>query len=379
MSPLSLFISAGDASGDLHAANLMAALRELEPQARFAGLGLDRMRGAGLEPIEGAGITGGSLGMGNLLRLLEHRRRLVNCRRFLRERRPDAVVLVDYGGFNLYLARAAARLGIPVVYYILPQMWAHGRYRLKKVRKWVTLSLAIYPFEPPLYRACGVEALYVGHPLFDELHRRPPGRERVEELRRALGERLVALFPGSRRHEVQAHLPLMLRAASLLAGRFPDARFATVVPGYLEAVAEPMLARADVEVAMPRVRTVELARAARLCITKSGTITLEIGSQLTPMVIMYRMNPFAAFFARGLGQTPFFGLVNSLAGRMVCPERLMWKDEPGWLAARAVELLDSPRAYERCRAGLRDAMDGFARPGASERAARAILGLLRRG
>jgi len=377
MAPKTIFISVGDDSGDLHASNFMRAVRARDASVEFVGFGMERMKAAGLKPLgEGQEDRGSAMWLHNVLRFAEFGRRLAACRRFFRERRPDLVVLVDFGGFNMFVAKAAARAGIPVLYYILPQLWAHGRYRIKKVRKWVTRPLVIYPFEPELYRRCGVEVEYVGHPLFDELSRTPPDESKAAELRRAMGERLIALFPGSRRQEVRANLPIMLAACSALSREFPDATFAAVTPPRVRPVAQEILRGAACRVELLDVPPVLLAHAARLCITKSGTITLEVASQLRPMVIFYRVGAFPYFLARGVAQTPYIGLVNTLAGRMVCPEKVMWRAEPTWVAVRAREFLRDPSRYERCRSDLARVMEGFARPGASERAARVALELL---
>ena len=162
MPDLNVFLSVGDASGDLHAAHLMRAMRELEPDVRFTGFGMGRMAAAGLEPLAAEDAGDSAMWLHNLLRLGRYRRRLAACARHLDGGDVSLVVPVDFGGFNLCLCRAAFRRGIPVFYYIPPQVWAHGRYRLKKLRKWTTRCGLIYPFESGLYRRWGVEAEYVG-------------------------------------------------------------------------------------------------------------------------------------------------------------------------------------------------------------------------
>ena len=371
-----IFLSAGDDSGDLHAANVMRSIRETRPKVRFTGLGMDRMAEAGLEPLAEDGPSDSAMWLHNALRVGSFRARLNRCRKLFRENPPGLVMLVDFGGFNLYVARAAQQQNIPVLYYILPQVWAHGRYRLKKIRKWVDRPLVIYPFEPPIYRQYGVEAEYVGHPLFDELDRNGPGDEEVQRLRAVLGERTVALFPGSRRQEIKANLPIMLEAGTRLKGRFGDLSFAAVVPPAVRSLVEEMSAEAELEVLLPDARAVVLARCAEICLTKSGTITLEIASQHTPMVIFYRINPLLYFLGSGVKQTRYFGLINVLAGREICPERSMYRDEPDWVAERAGELLGDAGKHEQCRNEIRRAIAPIARPGASEAAARAAVDLL---
>jgi lipid-A-disaccharide synthase len=329
---------------------------------------MERMKEAGLEPL--AKDDGGSaMWLHNILRIGSFHRRLRLCRRLFRERRPDLVVLVDFGGFNLFLARAATRAGIPVVYYVIPQVWAHGRYRLKKIAKWVTKALVIYPFEPDLCRRYGVDAEFVGHPLFDELERVPPDEGKVSALRDSLPGRIVGLFPGSRRQEIRANLPIMLCAAAKLREEFPDVRFAAVCPPKTRALVEKVLQGGGVEVALPDVRPLELARASEVCITKSGTITLEIASQHTPMVIFYRVSPLVHFLARGVTDAKFIGLVNTLEGRAVSPERAMRRDEPEWVTARARELLADSQYCAKCREDVKWSIEKIAAPGASERAA----------
>ncbi len=372
-----MFFSVGDDSGDLHASNLMRAIRALDSDVSFVGLGMRRMLAAGLEPLAEEDARGSALALHYVWRIGQFRRRFELCRRLFRERRPDLVVLVDFGGFNLYLARAATAAGIPVLYYILPQVWAHGRYRLKKIRKWVTRALVVYPFEPALYRSYGVEAQYVGHPLFDELEQAPPSEDKVNELRASLGQQVVGLFPGSRRQEVQTNLPVMLKSAARIRQELPQVRFATVCPEKVRPLVRGILQGGGPEVALPGVRPVELARASVLCVAKPGTITLEIASQLTPMIVFYRLSGVLYFLLQGILQTPYLSIVNKLADRVICPEKLMWKPEPNWVAGRALKLLADREQYERCRRDLRALMEGFARPGASGRAARVAVDMAR--
>ena len=372
-----ILLSVGDDSGDLHAANLMRAMRELEPGVRFAGFGMAHMAGEGLEPLGEESSQGSAMWLHNLLRLGHFRRRLALCRDYLDRQRVDLVVPVDFGGFNLYLCREAAARGIPVFYYIPPQVWAHGRYRLKKLKKWVTRAGLIYPFEPELYRRHGVEAEYVGHPLFDELERSPPSERVVEGLRRRFGQHLIGIFPGSRRQEVRAHMPVLLETCRRMREAVPQASFALRCTANTRDVAEDLVRRdgAGMEVLDERVQPAELARASRACITKSGTITLEIAGQGTPMVILYRASPLVIFLGYGLSHVPFVGLVNVLAGRMICPERAMVRADSGWVTEQALRLLQDADAYQACRRAILDVLDGFAEPGASARAARSALEL----
>ncbi len=372
-----LFFSVGDDSGDLHAANLIRAIRELAPDAEFSGFGMRRMAEEGLQPAGPDWERESSMWLRNIVRVGRFRRRLAACERHFDTRRPDLVVPVDFGGFNLCLCRAAAARRIPVFYYIPPQVWAHGRYRVKKLRKWVTRAGLIYPFETALYARSGVRAEYVGHPLFDELQRNPPRESIAAELRQRFGGELVGIFPGSRRQEIAAHMPTVIRSCGIIRRAAPGAAFATVGGPQVKELLASETARAGQRIELLEgVRPTELARASRLCITKSGTITLEIASQGTPMVIFYRGSPFLAFMAYGLSETRHIGLVNLIAGRVICPELATSGDCSEWVAGHAIRFLRDPDAHESCRRAIRQALAGFAEPGASERAARSALSLM---
>ena len=370
-----ILLSVGDDSGDLHAANLMREVRRLEPEVRFLGFGMERMAEAGLESLAPAARTESAMWLHNLLRAGHFGRRMGLLRRCMDEG-VDLVVPVDFGGFNLCLCRQAAMRGLPVFYYIPPQVWAHGRYRLKKLRRWVTRAGLIYPFEADLYRDWRVPAEYVGHPLFDQIAQEPPSPRTVQALHAQFGANLVGVFPGSRRQEVAAHLPLWLDVCRRIRAAVPDAAFALVSTARMRPVVAELLGMGSPIEVLEDVRPTELARAARICLTKSGTITLEIASQGTPMIIYYRVPPIGWFFAQGLGDGPWIGLINVLAGRMICPEKLARRDDADWLVGQALRLLTDPAAHEQCRADMAKALDGFARPGASAAAARVVADML---
>ncbi|MFP4175666.1 MAG: lipid-A-disaccharide synthase [Planctomycetota bacterium] len=368
MAETTIFISAGDASGDLHAANFMAEMEKKFDSCEFVGFGMERMRKAGLRPLGEEDDADGAMWLHNLLRLGDFWRKLRRCRELFDENPPQLVVLVDFGGFNLYVAREASRRRIPVVYYIPPQVWAHGKYRLKKIKKWVDRAIVIYPFEPQLYEEYGIDVKYVGHPLFDEVSRTDTAEE-ARWLQNRCGENLIALFPGSRTQEVKANLPLILKAAGRLEQRFDDLSLACVLPDQLKGPARKIIRDARPEVKMPDISPAALARAARLCLTKSGTITLEIAAMGTPMVILYRLHPFIYFLGLGVQETPYVGLINNLAGEMICPERVMPWADADWLEREALRFLENERDYERCTARMRQVLAGYACPGASKKAA----------
>jgi lipid-A-disaccharide synthase len=364
-----IFISAGEVSSDMHGANLIGAVRERAPETRFIGLGRRRMAEAGLEALQD--MTRHSVMFFDAFTAIPRLFRLLGrCRDALRRERPDAVVLIDYVGFNLFLAKAAHELGIPVVYYVAPQLWAHGEYRVVKLRKWIDRVLVIYPFEEPFYRERDIPVTYVGHPLFDHLAKNPSRAEVIDRVRAEYGPAPVAVMPGSRVTEVRRHAPVLARALRRIHRRFPEVRF--VAPDAGDGPAAVLSRRSGLEVHPVDATVPELAAASALCLVKSGTTTLEVAAAGCPMVVFYRVSPLAGFISRGLRSCPYISLVNALAGRGLVPERLMVRDDARWLADRAAELLDPVRAGRTC-AQLAHVMLPYARPGASVRAADAVL------
>src|SRR3989339_1836581 len=222
--PRKIFMSAGESSGDIHGANLMRCLLEKDPHITFYGLGRENMAMAGLHGLHDMSQT--SLmwlhALTEISTFLEMKK---DCIRFLRQERPSAVILIDYCGFNFYIARAAKKLGIPVIYYISPQLWAHGPWRVKKMKKLVDKLLVIYPFEKSFYDNAGIPVTYVGHPLFDEIQKEDVDEGLVAELKKQLGETIVSFLPGSRRQEIVRLLPLFLQSAVQIHQKIPWAQF----------------------------------------------------------------------------------------------------------------------------------------------------------
>ncbi len=373
-----IFLVAGEASGDLHGAALAQAMRAANPGVRLLGMGGPRMAAAGVEVLVSyqevavVGLTEVVSHGGEILRAF---RRLTQA---LDRHRPALVVLIDFPDFNIPLGRRARRRGIPVVYFISPQVWAWRRGRLRTLRRIVRKMLVIFPFEEPLYRAAGIDVTFVGHPLLDRLEG-VPGRE---EARRALGvgaaERLVALLPGSRRSEVRRHLPLLLAAAGRLAVQAgPLTALVAVADGVPRALVEGLAARPPLPVRLVAGCTYEALRAADVSLVVSGTATLEAALLGAPMVITYRMSSLSFALAALLVRVPYIGMANLVAGRGIVPELIQWRATPARLADAARALLEDPKAREAMQAGFREVRERLGEPGAPARAAQEILGLLR--
>jgi len=374
--PRKIFISAGESSGDIHGANLMRCLLEKDPQITFYGLGRENMATAGLHGLHDMSQTS-LMWLHALTEISTFLRMKKDCIHFLRQERPSAVILIDYCGFNFYIARAAKRLGIPVIYYISPQLWAHGPWRVKKMKKLVDRLLVIYPFEKFFYDTAGIPVTYVGHPLFDEIHKEGVDEGFVAELKKQLGGIIVSFLPGSRRQEIVRLLPLFLQSAAQIHQIIPTAQFLISCSNdqHFDLIREITKEfNAPYKVVVGNVH--EVIKASSLCIAGAGTITLQIAYYLKPMIIVYKISPFTYFIAKPFLTTPYIGLANKLANKMIVPERLMCRANSAWLVNQAIQLLNNPQKRQACIHELSLLMNEIAKPGASKHAADEILNLL---
>ena len=380
---MKIFISAGEPSGDLHAANLAKAILSRQPRAEIVGFGGDHLREAGgklLFPLTDLAV----MWFGRVLLNLHKFIGLANdADRYFRDHRPDVVVLIDYPGFHWALAKRAKARGIPVIYYVPPQLWAWAGWRVKKVKKWVDHVLCSLPFEPAWYHQRGVAgATYVGHPYFDELEDRPLDVEFLDEQKAQPGP-ILAILPGSRTQELTRNLPVMLRAAAVVAASRPDARFLVACLGerHRELAArlvEESGIRLD-RLELHAGRTPEIIRAAEVAWAVSGSVGLELMNEALPTVVVYTIKPFDLFVARRFMTTKFISLVNLLAGEEVMPEYLTDRDVSGEMAGHALRWLDDPTQRAKASARLATLREQVARPGASIRAADRVLEVVRGG
>ena len=372
----SVMLVAGEASGDLHGAGLCAALRALAPGARVFGMGGERMRAAGAEllaDVSRRATVGGTEAVSGIPAIYRVYRRL---RAVVERERPSVLVLIDFPEFNLRLARAGRRAGVPVVYFVPPQIWAWRGRRIETIRRLVSLVLAVFPFERALYRDAGVPVEFVGHPVIDAVASAP---SRVEA-RRTLsldGEDglVIGLLPGSRHGEAARMLPLMTAAANRLRARWPDARFVLAQASTLD---EGLVRGAMAEAPTIRVvhdSTYTVMRAADLLVVTSGTATLEAALLGTPMVVCYRVSTATELMARLLVRVPWINLVNITLGRAVVPEiRLRHEVTVDRLVGEAQRLLERPAAREAQKSAFIELQAQLGEPGVGTRAARLILG-----
>jgi lipid-A-disaccharide synthase len=364
---------AGEASGDLHGATLARALHAAAPGARLYGMGGRRMAAEGVEllvDLTRAATVGGTEAIGGIPGLYRAYRRL--RAEVTGAARPDALVVIDFPEFNLRLARAARRAGVAVVYFIPPQVWAWRPWRVRLIRRVVSLVLAVFPFETALYRTAGVPVKFVGHPVLDALAGAPSREAARKELGLDAATPVVGLLPGSRRHEIAAVLPAMREAASLIAARRPDARFLVAQAPTVE-LGE--LAGGEPRLAVVSGRTHAVMRASDLLLVASGTATLEAALLGTPMVVCYRISRLTELLFVPLVRVPWISLANIALGRAVVPELYQRRLTGEALGREAMRLLDSPAALARQREAFDELAGSLGAPGVGARAAQHILEL----
>jgi lipid-A-disaccharide synthase len=370
-----VMLSCGEPSGDLYAGALVSALRVREPGIEAFGLGGERLAAAGARLVadfRGQTVTG----LAEALRVLP--KSWATYRRLLevaRRERPDVLVLVDYPDFNFRLMRSVKALGIPIVYYISPQLWAWRPGRMKVMKALVDRVLVIFPFEQALYERAGVDVRFVGHPL---LEMTTPTGDRASLLRefRLDGSRpVVALLPGSRPNELTRLAPVLAQAAGRIATRVPPVQFIVARAPHLDgALFTPLGAPAD---RLIEGRTDDVLNASDVVLTASGTATVQTAMHGKPMVVLYRLSPLTYALGKPLARVDMYAMVNLIAGRRVVTELIQDACTPEAVADEAVSLLtDAARRETMVRelAAVKVALGG---PGASGRAADAVLELVR--
>ena len=368
-----LFV-AGEPSGDLHASGVARALTVRVPSVQLRGVGGDLMAAAGVhldEHIRGLAV----MGFVEVLRHLpKHWQMLATIRARLRSGSVSLVVLIDYPGFNMQVAEAAAEAGVPVLYYIVPQVWAWGAGRLSKIAKWVTKAATILPFEERLLREHGIDATFVGHPLLDAAVNLPSREQARAQLGLEGDGPVLALFPGSRAQEIERHLDRFVATALAVRARHPSLRVV------LSAAPHVTIDAARCPFPVVHAASLPLLRAADAAMCKSGTTTLEAAVAGCPHVVAYRTHPVTYFAARHLVKIPRIGLVNIVADREVAREFVQGALDPA-IVSRALEPLLDRGSAERARmeSDLADVRRRLGEPGAAGRVADMALQLAERG
>lgn len=361
-------VVAGEISGDMHAAGVIRALRERDPEVSVFGVGGDALAAEGAEILHHVDDMA-VFGPFAVLQKYPHFRRVFDQMvATAEERRPAAALLVDYGGFNLRFARELKALGIKVLYYVSPQVWASRRGRIREMAEAVDRLMVIFPFEPEVYRDSGLKVDFVGHPLVDE------AKASLEEEPADLpwpGESKIALLPGSRRQEVGRILPVMLDAAVKLRQEHPEAGFLVAAPSHDFAVSAAAALDQWPELPCTVVagQTRQILRQARAAWVTSGTATVEAALMRCPMNVVYRTSPLFYLFGKTLVRVPHIGMVNLLAGRELCPELIQGGATATSLAAALKPLLEDTPEREAMLQGLDEVVQSLGPGGAAEKVA----------
>ena len=368
-----ILISAGEASGDIHAAAVTAALKQIDSSVEVFGMGGDALRAAGGEvlfDIKDHGVMGFVEVIKKLPDLFKLRS---DFARVMDERQPDCLVVVDYPGFNMKLAKVAHDKGIPVVSYIAPSAWAWNKGRAKNVAKIVDKVACIFPFEYDVYKEAGAPVEFVGHPLLDIVK---PAWERTEAeawVGKQPGHPLVLLMPGSRLMEIEKMLPNLLAGAKLLKKQLPEVQFAMPRAGTIPLeLLQSKIKASGLDIKITEGHNYDLFSVADLALATSGTVTLEAALCGLPSVIVYRTSALNAFIARRVINIPNIGLPNIVAGRQILPELLQEDFTPANVAKTAVELL-APERRPQLEADLAFMKARLGEPGAVKRVAQLIL------
>lgn len=369
-----ILIVTGEASGDLHGAHLVKALKALSPDLQIVGIGGASMQAAGAEVVKDIPQLDvmGLIGLSAVKAMLQ---RVSRIRALIKRERWDLVVLIDNPGLNFHFARVAKASGLKVLYYIAPQVWAWRRGRMRWIQQRVDHVVAILPFEEPLYKNAGVRCTFVGNPLLDEV---APTYDR-DALRRQFGLTddgpVIGLFPGSRKAELLEHVPLLLETVKRLVERHPTMQFVLAQASSVQdRFLADLLKNSPVPIKVFRNMASEVMAASDLLVVKSGTSTLQAAVVGTPMILFYRAPSWITYrLARLLIRVPWIGLANLVAGRGIVPELIHDEATPERLAQETVRLLTDRRAYDEMKVALRSVREALGTPGASHRAAETVL------
>lgn len=362
---MKIFISVGEESADRHAARVVQAFNQMQPDAEWFGFGGKSLEQQGVEilyPLPDLALIG-FVEVIKRLPTMFHVRAIAE--KSWNERKPDAVLLIDYPGFHLHLAKRARERGIPVFYYIAPQAWAWREKRVETMRETIKRLFVIFPFEEHFFQTRGVDAQFVGNPLLDRIPA-TPAQERAP-----LDRPVVGLLPGSRKNELKRLLPTLIGAAQRLRQQKPETRFYLPLA---ETLPDSFLKNFDVPDWLEVGRDPDYARRKQLTFawTASGTATMENALMGLPMAVVYRSGTVNAFLARRLIRVPYIGMVNLIAQKGVCPEFIQEQCHPGQLARHAEELLSDAKRYQEMIDDLNALRQKLGGENAAQRAAQAI-------
>jgi lipid-A-disaccharide synthase len=366
-------IIAGEASGDLQAANLIKHLKQINSHIEIFGIGGKKMQAEGAEIIYD--IT--DLAIVGFFEVLKHlftfKKIFEKLGALLETRKPDAVILVDYPGFNLRFAKIAKEKNIPVIYYISPQIWAWGENRIREIKKYVDKMIVIFGFEETLYKEAGVKVSFVGHPFLDIVKPLWKKEETIKTCHLRHDSIKIALMPGSRKKEIAKHLPVMLRACEIIKNKIPNAEFIiSRIKELDQRLYNNIIHKSALKLHSLDNRPYEVMDIADLAIVASGSATLEVAIMEKPMVIVYKTSFLTWLLARNLIKIPDIGLVNIVARERIVPELTQFEVTPKNIASASLEILTNHKRIHEIKENLRKVKSKLGETGASSRAGHII-------
>ena len=366
-----IMMVAGEASADIHCARLAAKIKEICPSAELFGMGGPLMAEANVQleyNISDSAVMGITEVIGKLPLMLK---RLKGLKLLMADRKPDAVVLVDFPDFNMRLLPFAYNHRIPVVYYIPPKAWAWRRKRAARIAKYVSVVASIFPFEADFYRNAGANVCYVGHPLLDFAEASLNRAAACEEFHLDMSRPIIGLMPGSRKKEIESLLPVIMESAKLIMAEIPECQFILPVA---HTIPRDMIRDLDLPVAVVDGSQVyNVMNVCDLMILASGTATLEAAYMLTPMIVIYKLSAISWITMKTLVRLESSALPNIIANKMIVPELLQGEAEPRTISQIAIKMMQNPDELKAQKANLQKVRELLCRPGAVERTARLVL------
>ncbi|MGZ3558310.1 MAG: lipid-A-disaccharide synthase [Thermodesulfobacteriota bacterium] len=372
-----ILLVAGEVSGDLHGSHLVDALQRIEPGIQFFGVGGEGLERRGMKllyPAQSLSVVGITEVLVKLRTIL---RALRGLKGSLEKEKPDLILLIDFPEFNLRLAKIAHRRGIPVVYYISPQIWAWRPRRIKLIARVVKKMIVLFPFEVPLYESAGVDVEWVGHPLLDTVKPALSKEKAFQEFGLDPKRRTVGLLPGSRIHEVERLFPPLLASAHLLQKEIPDLQFVIpLAPGISRTILSSHMKNISFPLKVVEGFTYDVMNLSELLIMASGTATLEGAILGKPMIIVYKVSLPSYWVGRALIRVDHIGLVNLVAEREIVPELIQKDVNPERIADEASRILRDPILSRKMAESMDAVRQKLGEPGAAQRAAQIVASLL---
>lgn len=376
MAEKQILIICGEPSGELHAATLVAAIKNINPGIRILGVGSQLLERAGAQIIydtSGLSVMGLFDVLKKLPKFLFLKKLILNK---IAGEKFDAVIFVDFSGFNLRLAKAINN-SIPTIYYVSPQVWASRPGRIKTIKKYIKKMIVLFKFEREFYARYGMDVDFVGHPLLDTAKLTMSKKEFLANLGLSNNKKTIALFPGSRKQEIKKILPIMLETAKLL-NKEIDAQFIIAKPEQVDwDIYNALIKKSNLDVKVVEGKTYDCMEGADFCLVCSGTATLETAIMQKPFVIIYKMNLLNYLLYRPQVKLPYIGMVNIVAGKKIIPEFVQFSAKPKKIALETLRILDDQKELQKITSNLSLVRSSLGEPGAASRSAQIILNFLK--